>query len=107
LSTANILSNYLNLRPAIKVAISRSSAKYFKKNKTILILSAREFNYLENCSKIFFIFIKSTIKLQAEKYPIIYYLLLEIYKLYIKLDILKREINISFYSYLFILLLYK
>jgi hypothetical protein len=104
---ANILSNYLNLRPAIEVAINRSSAEYFKKNKTILILSARELNYLENCSKIFSIFIKPTTKLQAEKYPTIYYLLLEIYKLYTKLEALKGEINISFYSYLFILLLYK
>jgi hypothetical protein len=102
-----MLSKYLNLRPAIEVAINRSSVEYFKKNKNILIFLARELNYLENCSKIFFIFIKPTTKLQAEKYPIIYYLLLEIYKLYTRLDNLKRKINISFYSYLFILLLYK
>jgi hypothetical protein len=102
-----MLSNYLNLRPAIEVAINQSSAEYFKKNKTILILSAQELNYLENCSKIFSIFIKPTTKLKAEKYLTIYYLLSEIYKLYTKLNTLKEEINVSFYSYLFILLLYK
>jgi hypothetical protein len=91
LFTANILSNYFNLRPTIKIAINRSSIKYFKKNKTILILSAREFNYLKNYSKIFFIFIKPITKLQAEKYFIIYYLLLEIYKLYTKLKTLKKK----------------
>lgn len=68
---------------------------------------AQELNYLENYSKIFSIFIKLTIKLQAEKYPTIYYLLLEIYKLYTKLKALKEEININFYNYLFTLLLYK
>jgi hypothetical protein len=102
-----MLINYLNLRPAIEVAINRSSVEYFKKNKTILILSARELNYLENCSKIFSIFIKPTTKLQAEKYPTIYYLLPGIYKLYTKLEAFKKGINVSFYSYLFILLLYK
>jgi hypothetical protein len=100
-----MLNNYLNLWPAIEVTINRSSAEYFKKNKAILTFSARELNYLENCSKIFSIFIKPTIKLQAEKYPTIYYLLPEIYKLYIKLEALKGEINISFYNYLFTLLL--
>jgi hypothetical protein len=102
-----MLNNYLNLRPAIEVAINRSSAEYFKKNKATLILSAQELNYLENCSKIFSIFIKPTTKLQAEKYPTIYYLLPEIYKLYTKLKALKEEINVSFYNYLFTFLLYK
>jgi len=100
-----MVNNYLNLWPAIEVAINRSSTEYFVKNKTILILSAQELKYLENCSKIFSIFTKPTTKLQAEKWPTIYYLLLEIYKLYTKLQDLKREINVSFYfTYLVIIL---
>ncbi len=100
-----MVNNYLNLQPAIEVAINQLSTEYFVKNKTILILLAQELKYLENCSKIFSIFTKPTTKLQAEKWPTISYLLLEIYKLYTKLQDLKREINVSFYfTYLVIIL---
>ncbi|KAH7310351.1 hypothetical protein BKA65DRAFT_485028 [Rhexocercosporidium sp. MPI-PUGE-AT-0058] len=92
-STANMLKDFLHVWQAIKIVISLSTTKSFEKNKEILILKDSEIAYLEKCLKIFNIFIKPTIKLQAEKYSTIYYLLPEVYKLYTRLEGLKEEIN--------------
>jgi len=64
-------------------------------NKESLLLSNSEIEYLERCLKIFTIFVKTFTKLQAEKYPTIYYLMPKIYKIYNKLKITKSEFNIS------------
>jgi hypothetical protein len=90
-----MLRDFLNLWEAIKVVISISTSKNFKKNKESLLLSDSEIEYLERCLKIFTIFVKASTKLQAEKYPTIYYLMPEIYKIYNKLEATKSEFNIS------------
>ena len=62
----------------------------------------KEIIYLEKCLTILSIFTKATTKLQAEKYPIIYYLILEIYNIYNKLKRLKEDfnqVNISIYKF--------
>ena len=91
-----MLTNYLYLIKVINATINLSDTKAFKDNK--LILSKNEINYLQNCFKIFKIFIKATTKLQAEKYPTIYYLIPEVYVVYNKLENLRESLNISFYT---------
>ena len=73
------------------------------KNKS-LILTNNEIIYLNNILNILLIFIKATIKLQANNYPIIYYIIPEIYKIYNKLKDFKREFKISF-LFLFLIIL--
>jgi len=93
-----MLKYFLNLWPAIKSVINISDSKAFKKNKDILSLTDSDIAYLEKCLKIFSIFIKATTKLQAKKYPTIYYLIPEIYKIYTRLESIRDEFNISLLS---------
>ena len=93
-----MLKYFLNLWPAIKSVINISDSKAFKKNKDILSLTDSDIAYLEKCLKIFSIFIKATTKLQAEKYPTIYYLIPEIYKIYTRLESIRDKFNISLLS---------
>ena len=58
-----MLKDFLNLWPAIKSVINLSDSEVFKKNKESLILKDTEITYLENCLKIFSIFVKATTKL--------------------------------------------
>ena len=97
-STYNILKEFLNLWLAIKSAINLSNSKVFKKNKESLILKDTDITFLRQYLKIFSIFIKATTKLQAEKYPTIYYLIPEVYNIYNRLEIIKEEYNISKYT---------
>jgi len=90
-----MLRDFLNLWQAIKVVIQLSTSKNFKKNKESLLLKDNKIEYLKKCLKIFNIFVKASIKLQAEKYPTIYYLIPEIYKIYNRLEAIKQEFNIS------------
>jgi hypothetical protein len=90
-----MLKDFLHLWPAIKIVISLSNSKAFKKNKKILLLKDFEITYLENCLKIFNIFVKATTKLQAEKFPTIYYLIPEVYNIYNRLKNVKKELNVS------------
>jgi predicted metal-dependent hydrolase len=90
-----MLKDFLHLWPAIKIVISLSESKAFKKNKTILLLKDSEILYLEKCFKIFNIFIKATTKLQADKYPTIYYLIPEVYNIYNRLETIREELNVS------------
>jgi len=90
-----MLKYFLNLWPAIKLVINLSDSKSFKKNKAILLLTNIEIAYLERCLKIFFIFIKATTKLQAERYPTIYYIIPKVYSIYTRLENIKTEFNIS------------
>jgi Na+-translocating ferredoxin:NAD+ oxidoreductase RnfA subunit len=75
-----MLKNFLHVYNAIKVIINSSKLKVFK-NKS-LILTDIKLNYLRNILNILIIFVKVTTKLQAENYPIIYYIIPEIYKIY-------------------------
>jgi hypothetical protein len=88
-----MLRNFLHLWPAIEVVITTSQTKAFKKNRDLLILTNSELLFLEDCLSIFDVFVKATTKLQAEKYPTMYYLLPEMYKIYKKLEDLKVTLN--------------
>jgi hypothetical protein len=90
-----MLKKFLNLWPAIKSVINLSNSKVFKKNKESLLLKDIDITYLEKCLKIFTIFTKATTKLQAKKYPTIYYLIPEIYNIYNRLEIIRDKYNIS------------
>jgi hypothetical protein len=92
-----MLKNFLHIYKAIKVVINSSKSKSFK-NKD-LILSNIEITYLNNILNILSIFIKTTIKLQAENYPTIYYIIPEVYKIYNKLEKFKEDFNVSLFLY--------
>ena len=95
-----MLKNFLNLQPAISAVIATSESKSFKKYRNILLLSEKELEYIRKCLQIFDIFIKATTKLQAEKYPTIYYLIPKVYKIYTKLEKVKASLNeVSTFSY--------
>ena len=87
-----MLKNFLHIYEAIKVVINSSKSKAFK-NKA-LILTNIEIIYLNNILNIISIFIKATTKLQAEAYPTIYYIILEVYKIYNKLEIFKKDFKV-------------
>jgi hypothetical protein len=93
-----MLKEFLNFWPAIKSVINLFNSKVFKKNKESLILKDTDITFLRQCLKIFSIFIKAIIKLQAKKYLIIYYLIPEVYNIYNRLEIIKKEYNISKYT---------
>jgi hypothetical protein len=86
-----MLKNFLFLYKPIKLVITISDSKVFK-NKAIL-LSDSEIEYLQKTLTIISIFVKATTKLQAEKYPTIYYIIPEVYNIYNKLKKLKEEFN--------------
>jgi hypothetical protein len=64
------------------------------KNKS-LILTDIKLNYLRNILNILIIFVKVTIKLQVENYLIIYYIILEIYKIYNRLKGFKEPFQVQ------------
>ena len=88
-----MLYDFLYIYEAIKVVINSSKSKAFK-NKS-LILTNIEINYLNNILNILSIFIKAIIKLQAENYLTIYYIITEVYKIYNKLEKFKEIYNVS------------
>ena len=90
-----MLQDFLHLIKAINATIELSKTKAFKDNK--LKLSENEIEYLRKYLKIFEIFIKATIKLQAEKYPTIYYLIPIVYDIYNKLNRVKEKLNVSYF----------
>jgi len=90
-----MLKNFLHIYEAIKVVINSSKSKAFK-NKSLLFTNI-EIIFLNNILKIISIFVKITTKLQAEKYPTIYYIILEVYKIYNRLENFKIEFNVSLF----------
>jgi hypothetical protein len=90
-----MLKNFLYIYEAIKVVINSSKSKAFK-NKSLLLINI-EIIFLNNILKIISIFIKITTKLQAEKYPTIYYIILKVYKIYNRLKSFKIEFNINLF----------
>jgi len=104
-----MLCNFLYLWPAIKAVILSSNTKAFKKNQNVLLLNNADIIFLTKCLRIFEVFVKATTKLQADKYPTIYYLLLEVYNNYNKLETIKGDLNqVSklVYKYKYILIYY-
>jgi hypothetical protein len=75
-----MINNFLNLYIPIRNVIQNSSNKVFKNKK--LLFSEEDILYLKNILMILNVFVKATTKLQGEKYPTIYYILLYIYKIY-------------------------
>ena len=90
-----MLKNFLHIYEAIKVVINSSKSKAFKDKS--LLLTNTEITFLNNILKIISIFVKITTKLQAEKYPTIYYIILEVYKIYNRLENFKIEFNVSLF----------
>jgi hypothetical protein len=90
-----MLKHFLHIYKAIKIVINNSNSKAFK-NKS-LILSEIELIYLNNLLNILSIFVKATTKLQADAYPTIYYIIPEVYKIYLKLEKAKLEYKVSFF----------
>jgi hypothetical protein len=68
-----MLKYFLYIYKPIKIVITSSKSKAFK-NKG-LILTDIEIIYLNNILNNISIFVKATTKLQAEKYPTIYYII--------------------------------
>jgi hypothetical protein len=97
-----MLKDFLHIYKAIKVVIKSSKSKALK-NKS-LVLTNIEITYLNNILNIISIFVKATTKLQAENYSTIYYIILEVYKIYNKLESFKIEFKVSF-LYLFLIIL--
>ena len=90
-----MLRDFLYIYQAIKIVINSSKLKAFKDKSLILI--DIEIIYLNNILNIISIFVKTITKLQAEKYPTIYYIILKVYKIYKKLENLKVEYNVSLF----------
>ena len=65
------------------------------KNKSLILINIKLI-YLKNILNIIFIFIKVIIKFQVEKYPIIFYIILKVYKIYKKLKDFKIKFQVSF-----------
>lgn len=90
-----MLKEFINLWPAIKSVIISSNSKFFQKNKQALLLRDIDISNLKQCLRVFAIFVKVTTKLQAEKYPTIYYIIPEIYNIYLRLENIRDEFNVS------------
>jgi hypothetical protein len=89
-----MLKDFIHIYQAIKVVINSLNLKAFKDKS--LILTNIEIIYLNNILNIISIFVKAITKLQAEKYPTIYYIIPEVYKIYKKLEDFKTEFQVSF-----------
>jgi hypothetical protein len=90
----------LHIYEAIEVVINSSKSKVFK-NKSLFLINI-EIIFLNNILKIISVFVKIITKLQAEKYPTIYYIIPEVYKIYNRLENFKNEFNISLFLFLLI-----
>lgn len=88
-----MLKNFIDLWDPIKAVINASNEKAFK-NKDIL-LSINDIRYLRQVLDILSIFVYATTKLQAEKYPTIYYIIPEVFKIYNKLEKLLNTYKVS------------
>ena len=88
-----MLKNFLHIYKAIKVVINSSKSKAFK-NKSLILIDIK-IAYLNIILNIILIFIKVIIKLQIENYPTIYYIILEVYKIYNKLKGFKNSLKVN------------
>jgi lipid A disaccharide synthetase len=77
-----MLKHFLHIYKAIKIVITSIKLKVFK-NKSLILIDIE------------IIFIKAIIKLQAENYPTIYYIIPKVYKIYNKLEIFEIEFQVS------------
>jgi len=73
-----MLKNFISLWESIKAVIYAFFEKTFKKKEDILLLNS-DINYLKLVLHILSTFVETITKLQAENYPIIYYIIPHIY----------------------------
>jgi hypothetical protein len=92
-----MLKDFLYIYKAIKTVINSSKSKAF--NDKSLFLTNIKITYLNNILNIISIFVKAITKLQAEKYPTIYYIIPEVYKIYNRLKNFKKEFKISLFLF--------
>jgi hypothetical protein len=92
-----MLDNFLHIYEPIKVIINSSKSKAFK-DKSLILINIK-LNYLKNILSIISIFIKAIIKLQAENYLTIYYIIPEVYWIYTQLKNFKISFKVSFNSF--------
>jgi hypothetical protein len=92
-----MLKHFLHIYEAIKVVINSSKSKAFK-DKSLILIDIK-ITYLNNILNIISIFIKATIKLQAENYLTIYYIIPKVYRIYTRLKNLKLNFKVSFNSF--------
>lgn len=88
-----MLNNFLILYKPISIVMQNSNNKAFKDKK--LSISKEEIAYLKNTLLILKVFVKATNKLQADKYPTIYYTIPMIYNIYTQLERIKEELKVS------------
>jgi hypothetical protein len=94
-----MLKDFLHIYEPIKVVINSSKSKAFKDKS--LILTEMETIYLNNILNIIYIFVKATTKLQADKYPTIYYIIPEVYRIYTRLESFKKDFKVRILFYFF------
>jgi hypothetical protein len=100
-----MLNNFLTLYKPINIVMQNSNNKAFKDKK--LLIKEEEILYLKNTLLILKVFVKSTNKLQADKYPTIYYTLPMLYNIYIQLERIKEELKVSYlHLYLIHIIIY-
>ena len=90
-----MLKNFLHLYEPIKATINSLTSTI----NNSLLLTEIEITWLENVLAILVIFVKATTKLQAEKYPTIYYIILEVFLIYTKLENFKVNFQVSLFFY--------
>lgn len=73
--------------------MQNSNNKAFKDKR--LLISEEEIVYLKNTLLILKVFVKATNKLQADKYPTIYYIVPLLYNIYMQLERIKEELVVS------------
>ena len=88
-----MLNNFITLYKPINIVIENSNNKAFKNKK--LLINKEELLYLQNTLLILKVFVKATNKLQAEKYPTIYYLLPMLYNIYTQLEQIREDLKVS------------
>ena len=99
-----MLNNFLNLWKPINIVIQNSNNKAFKDKK--LSISEEEINHLKDTLLILKVFVKATNKLQADKYPTIYYIIPLVYQIYMQLERIKEEIKVSNYNLIIYIYIY-
>ena len=98
-----MFNNFLTLFKPINIVIQNSNNKAFKNKR--LFISKEEIIYLKNTLLILKIFVKATNKLQADKYPTIYYTIPLLYNIYTQLERIKEELKVSNIFYIILIIL--
>ena len=85
-----MINNFINLISPINTTITLSKNKAFKDKG--LVVTKDKIRILRTTLSIIKVFVKTTNKLQADLYPILYYTIPLVYQIYNSLDNLKLEL---------------